>query len=123
MNKDKIENKIEKILSKILIPLLILSIIFLFKNPILLKIDHKEAVGIVFYTDSSDGGKSAKIKYKVNNKVYYGYYNNPTENIKKGVKVKIYYSSLYPSISIASYDEIIEDDATIFLDYDFHKKK
>ncbi len=125
MERDKIQEKINKILPRVVIPILVLGILLCFKNFVLLKIDHKETVGIVLYKYFSDGEGSnyeAKYKYKVENKVYYSYDKHPPENIKKGVKINIYYFPLLPSICRAQFDEIIEGDTTIFLDYDFHKE-
>ncbi len=120
------ENKNREII--IIFNIIIFTIVTVFAlllplaNLVLLKIDYKETVGIVLYTHLSGGIYDAYYKYKVKDKNYYSHDRNPPENIKKGVKINIYYFPPFPSIYRAQFDEIIEGDTTIFLDYDFHKE-
>jgi len=100
-----------------LLILLIFSTIFI--KPILLRIEYKETVAVILYTRYSGSVETysyyAKYKYNIKGKIYYNTGSHPPKEIKRGVKIIVRYSPLFPSISSARFKEIVKNDTTIYL--------
>jgi len=104
-----------------LLILLIFSTIFI--KTILLRIDHKEAIGIVLSVNKTGSSVEtyrnvARYKYKVDGKTYYKREGGAPSEIRRGIKLKIIYFPLLPSICSTTFKEIIINDSTTFLEDD-----
>ena len=110
----------KKYLNITIVSLMIIVPILTCWKIILIKISHKETVGIVIKIENKLGSEAgyigARYKFIVNNKIYYGYSKSMIQNKKVGYKFKVRYFSRFPSINIARIQEEIINDTTLFIE-------